>query len=82
MTNLIPYSTEAIETLVAVEREHSPRLLRRVAPGSRNKNTQFCRSSFCYGGKDSQYPCDVLRSARTTASEETRIAVALILMGE
>jgi hypothetical protein len=67
----IPYSPEAVATLVAIERSHMG-----------TKPNGMYQSGWCPDCYLWESPCPTLTSARTTASEETRIAVALLLLGE
>lgn len=96
MINTLPYSTEAVDDLVALEREHIEQTLEQykdrrpfkyvfpqVADYIGNKTLCLCCSDSIRDiSKIILYPCPTLITVRTSASTETKVMVALILGGE
>jgi hypothetical protein len=84
MTNghKVPYSSSAIDNLVAIEKEHQS-YLRKYSTDEDLCSSIECESQGMEinGEYTILYPCPTLVSARETASEETLVAVALILTG-
>jgi len=85
----IPYSAEAVDNLVKVEREHYERLFTNH-DGIKDK---MCGYINCYHILIDKYvpnrpypaniyPCPTLVKARAKAAVETRVAVALIIAGD
>lgn len=79
---MIPYSAEAVNNLVAIEREHQS-FLYNITTGEALCSSLECETA----GLDMNenytitYPCPTLLDARAKASPETLIAVALRLGG-
>lgn len=78
MTNLpetkIPYSKEAVEDLVALEREHGENF---------REKCYICPGTGYLGNHERRvHACPILVTARSSASKKTLVAVALILGGE
>ena len=73
----IPYSTEAVENLLAIEREHVSWFYPNQPIGYKGE----CRGCYWDNNVDSDYPypCPTLTKARAGASAETLVAVALLL---
>lgn len=78
---MIPYSTKAIEGLLAIEKEHHT--WNWEAPY--NYDPPLCASGSCTSMEIIEintYPCHVLNRAREISSKETLVAVALLLSGD
>ena len=69
---VIPYSKEAVDNLLKIEREHSFVF---------GEKCYACRVGI-YSYERGLEPCETLASARDEASKETKIAVALMRSGE
>ena len=95
--NISSYSNEAVENLIAIEREHAGisvdtyrgrRAFKYLMPEVEeyikllNKNIcQRCCDSISDVNKIFPYPCQILSEARAGASAETLVAVALLIGG-
>ena len=79
----IPYSAEAVDILVEIERGHIE--VWEVFPIPGKRVCFFCERLFPYEAildQLEQPPCFVLTAARESAAPATKAAAALILMGQ
>lgn len=84
-TTTIAYSAEAVESLVDLERKHglSIKGARRECDNCMiNKHGKPVIEKDIIRWSGADYPCPTLTLARSMASEETLVAVALILGGQ
>lgn len=80
---LIPYSAEAVEALLKVERQHIENYMGFCAwPDHEEDEIWDPETEDEYFGSVEPYPCPTLVEARSLAALETKVAVALILGGE
>jgi len=78
----IPYSAEAVANLVALEREHEPQTLPEYMGPEVWIDFGSGHPAYPVSPIGFKWPCPTLTTARSLASLETRVAVALILASE